>query len=75
MRLPRLLLGLAVVFFVWNPYDYSWGVTGSILLGLAVTVALQEWFCFKSPTWTRQRTLERGEDPDTARQFADAPTV
>lgn len=71
--IPTVLLGLAALFFVWNPWDYSWGVTGSILLGLAVTVALQEYFCFRSPGWTRARALERGEDPDTVRQFADAP--
>lgn len=68
---PTVLLGAAAVFFVWNPFDYSWSVTGSILIGLAATVALQEWFCHKSPQWTRERALERGEDPDAATQFAD----
>lgn len=69
---PTVLLGAAAVFFVWNPFDYSWAVTGSILIGLAVTVALQEWFCFKSPQWARDRALERGEDPDAEPQLADA---
>ncbi len=68
---PTVLLALAAVFFVVNPYDFSWSVTGSILVGLAIAVAIQEWFCFKAPTWTRQRALERGEDPETAQQFAD----
>lgn len=70
---PTVLLAAAAVFFVVNPYDFSWSVTGSILVGLVVTVVIQEWFCHKAPEWTRQRALERGEDPDTARQFADAP--
>ncbi len=69
---PTVLLGLAAVFFVWNPWDFSAAVTGSILVGLAVTVGLQEYFCWKSPQWTRDRALERGEAPDTVRrQFAD----
>ncbi|PFG34310.1 APC family permease [Sanguibacter antarcticus] len=70
--IPVALLSAAVVFFVWNPYDYSFAVTGSILVGLAVTVGVQEYFCAKSPEWTRQRALERGDDPDSASQFADA---
>ncbi|NKY21506.1 APC family permease [Cellulomonas denverensis] len=69
--IPTVLLALAAVFFVWNPFDYSWPVTGSILLGLLVTVALQEWFCHKSPQWTRDRAIERGDDPDAVQQFAD----
>ena len=68
---PTILLAAAAVFFVWNPYDFSFAVTGSILVGLAVTVGFQEYFCLKSPEWTRLRALERGEDPDTVRQFAD----
>jgi hypothetical protein len=68
---PTILLAAAAVFFVWNPYDFSFAVTGSILIGLAVTVGFQEYFCLKSPEWTRLRALERGEDPDTVRQFAD----
>jgi glutamate:GABA antiporter len=63
---PVVLLSAAAVFFVWNPFDYSVPVTGSILLGLAVTVALQEWFCHRSPQWARDRARERGEDPDAA---------
>ncbi|MBU4213217.1 MAG: APC family permease, partial [Actinobacteria bacterium] len=71
---PTALLAAAVVFFVWNPFDYSWAVTGSILAGLAVTVAFQEYFCFRSPRWTRERALERGDDPESVRQqFADSP--
>ncbi|MDO8108420.1 APC family permease [Isoptericola sp. b441] len=69
---PTVLLAAAAVFFVWNPFDFSWPVTGSILIGLAVTVVLQEWFCFKSPQWARDRALERGEDPDAEPQLADA---
>jgi amino acid transporter len=69
---PTVLLSLAALFFVWNPFDYSWSVTGSIVAGLVVTVAFQEWFCHRSPQWTRERAIERGEDPDTAVQFADA---
>ena len=70
--IPAVLLAAAAVFFVWNPYDFSFAVTGSILIGLAVTVGVQEYFCFKSPEWTRLRALERGDDPDTARQFTDS---
>lgn len=69
--IPTVLLALAAVFFVWNPYSYSWPVTGSILLGLLITVAFQEWFCHKSPQWTRDRATERGDDPDAVQQFAD----
>jgi len=70
--IPTVLLALAAVFFVWNPWDFSFAVTGSILVGLAVTVGFQEYFCWKSPQWTRDRALERGEDPDfIRRQFAD----
>ena len=71
---PTALLVIAVLFFVWNPFSYSWAATGSILVGLAVTVAFQEYFCFRSPRWTRERALERGDDPDSVRQqFADTP--
>lgn len=71
---PTALLVVAVVFFVWNPFNYSWAATGSILVGLAVTVAFQEYFCFRSPRWTRERALERGDDPESVRQqFADTP--
>ena len=69
--IPTALLALAAVFFVWNPWDFSLAVTGSILVGLAVTVGLQEYFCLRSPQWTRDRAVERGEDPDESRQFAD----
>ena len=69
---PTVLLALAAVLFVWNPWDFSLAVTGSILVGLAVTVGFQEYFCWKSPQWTLDRARERGEDPDVLRrQFAD----
>ncbi|WP_372595387.1 hypothetical protein [Actinotalea sp.] len=51
---PTVLLALAAVFFVWNPWDFSFAVTGSILVGVAVTVGFQEYFCWKSPQWTRR---------------------
>ena len=69
---PAVLLAASAVFFVWNPYDYSLAVTGSIVVGLVVTVGFQEYFCATSPAWTRLRALERGEDPETTSQFADA---
>lgn len=72
---PTALLAAAAVFFICNPYNFSFAVTGSILLGLVVTVGIQEYFCLKSPEWTRLRALERGEDPDTAVQFADVPQL
>ena len=72
---PTVLLVAAAVFFVWNPWDVNGTATVSILGGLVVTVVIQEIFCAKSPTWTRQRALERGEDPETAVQFADALTT
>jgi amino acid transporter len=62
---PTVLLALAALFFVWNPWDASLAVTGSILLGLAVTVAIQEYFCAKAPQWTRERALERATQPET----------
>jgi glutamate:GABA antiporter len=68
---PALLLVVAAVFFVWNPFDFSAEVTGSIVIGLVVTFVIQEIFCKKSPEWTRQRAVERGEDPDAAAQFSD----
>lgn len=61
---PTALLALAALFFVWNPWDASFAVTGSILLGLGVTVAIQEYFCRKAPQWTRERAAERGETPE-----------
>ncbi|HEY0189199.1 MAG TPA: APC family permease [Cellulomonas sp.] len=69
---PTVLLSAAAVLFVWNPWEFSASVTGSIVLGLVLTVVLQEWFCHRSPHWTRARALERGEDPDAAVQFADS---
>ncbi|MCV2395714.1 APC family permease [Actinotalea sp. M2MS4P-6] len=69
--IPTVLLAAAVVFFVWNPFDFSWAVTGSILIGLAVTVVLQEWFCHKSPQWTRERALERGDEPEAEPELAE----
>jgi hypothetical protein len=68
---PTVLLVAAAVFFVWNPWDANGTATLSILGGLAVTVVIQEIFCAKAPRWTRDRAIERGEDPDTAVQFAD----
>ncbi len=59
-----VLLVVAAVFFVWNPFDFSMEVTGSILIGLAVTFVIQEIFCKRSPEWTRQRAIERGETPE-----------
>ena len=41
---PTVLLALAAVFFVWNPWDGSFAVTGSILLGLVATFVVQEYF-------------------------------
>ena len=67
---PAALLAAAAVFFIWNPYDSSWAVTGSILIGLAVTVGIQEYFCARAPRWTRDRALERGEDPDAEPELA-----
>lgn len=64
--IPTGLLALAAIFFVVNPWDFSLAVTGSILIGLAVTVAIQEYFCFRAPRWARERALERGDDPDAA---------
>lgn len=69
---PTVLLVAAAVFFVWNPWDVNGTATLSILGGLVVTVVIQEIFCARSPRWTRLRALERGEDPETAVQFADA---
>jgi amino acid transporter len=69
---PAVLLATAAVFFVWNPFDFSIEVTGSILVGLVITVVIQEVFVAKSPEWTRQRALERGDDPDSVVQFANA---
>jgi len=69
---PAFLLAVAAVFFVWNPWDYTLAVTGSLLVGLAVTVIFQEYFTWRSPKWTLDRALERGEDPDDVRlQFAN----
>lgn len=58
---PATLLALAAVFFVGNPWDFDPAVTGSILLGLAVTVALQEYFCHMAPQWKRERAAENAE--------------
>ena len=69
---PTVLLAASAVFFVWNPFDFSLPVTGSILVGIAATIGIQEYFCRRAPGWTRARALERGEDPDTAVQFSDA---
>lgn len=55
---PTILLVAATVFFVVNPFDFSWAVTGSILIGLAITVVIQEIFCAKSPVWAAARAAE-----------------
>lgn len=70
---PTVLLVVAAVFFVWNPFDFNKEMTISILIGLAVTVVIQEIFCKMSPKWTRERALERGDDPDTVMQFDTTP--
>ena len=64
-----VLLVAAAVFFVWNPFDFSWEVTGSILIGLAITFVIQEIFCKRSPEWTRQRAAERSETPEPAAEL------
>jgi amino acid transporter len=62
--ITTLLLGAAAAFFVWNPFDYTWQATGSILIGLAITFAIQEIFCRKSSQWTVQRAIERHEQSE-----------
>lgn len=58
---PVVMLALAAVFFIWNPFDFQPAVTVSILIGLAITVAIQEYFCFKAPKWRLEREAERAE--------------
>lgn len=50
------------MFFVVNPFDFSAEVTGSILIGLVVTVVIQEIFCAKSPGWAAERAAEAETD-------------
>mgnify|MGYP000865150041 FL=1 len=59
---PTVLLIAATVFFVVNPFDFSAEVTGSILIGLVVTVVIQEIFCAKSPGWAADRAAEAEAD-------------
>ena len=66
---PTLLLIAAAAFFVCDPWDFSWEVTGSILIGLAITFVIQEIFCKRSPEWTRQRAAERSETPEPAAEL------
>jgi hypothetical protein len=63
---PVVLLVLAAVFFIWNPWGYTLSATIAILVGLAITVAVQEYFCFKAPSWARARAAERGAAPAPA---------
>lgn len=69
---PTALLVLAALFFVWYPWDFDLAVTGSIVLGLVVTVAIQEYFCHRAPGWTADRALERRERESAAAQPVDA---
>ncbi len=55
---PTVLLVVAAIFFVVNPFDFSWEVTGSILVGLVITVVIQEIFCLKAPGWAAAREAE-----------------
>lgn len=74
--IPTVLLVAATIFFVVNPFDFSWEVTGSILLGLVVTVVIQEIFCAKSPAWAAARAAEAAldesglDDPTTSEPTA-----
>lgn len=55
---PVVLLVAAAFFFVVNPFEFDWSVTVSILVGLAITVAIQEYFVFKSKVWQKERAAE-----------------
>lgn len=70
---PTVLLVAAAVFFVVNPFDFSIEVTGSILVGLVVTVVIQEIFCAKAPGWAAARAAEAADASDAARPDAAAP--
>lgn len=77
---PTVLLVVAAGFFVCDPWNFSWDVTGSIAVGLVVTVVIQEYFCRRAPIWTSQRAAERAAldavaDPAVPASPTTTPTV
>jgi amino acid transporter len=60
--LSVVVLVIAAVFFTVNPWSFDPGVTFPILVGLAITLVIQEIFCHMSPRWSRLRAVERGEE-------------
>ncbi len=69
---PAVLLVVAATFFVVDPWDFSWDVTGSIAVGIAATVVIQEYFCRRAPVWTAARAAERAAEA-TAASATEAP--
>lgn len=56
--IPTVLLAAAAVFFVVNPFEFDSEVTISIVVGLIVTVVIQEIFCHLAPKWAAARAAE-----------------
>lgn len=57
--IPVVLLLLAALFFVVNPFEFDPAVTVSILVGLGITVVIEEYFVYKSKVWQVQRKAEQ----------------
>jgi amino acid transporter len=55
---PVVLLGLAALFFVWNPFEFDGSFTAAILAGIAVAVIIQEVFVHRAPVWAAARAAE-----------------
>jgi amino acid transporter len=55
---PTVLLVLAAIFFVVNPFEFDPMVTVPIVIGIVIAVVIQEIFCAKAPTWAAQRQAE-----------------
>lgn len=55
---PVTLLGLAALFFVWNPFEFDANFTVAILAGIAVAVIIQEVFVHRAPRWAAARAAE-----------------
>ena len=56
--MPVVLLGLAALFFVWNPFEFDASFTVAILAGIAVAVIIQEVFVRWAPRWAAARAAE-----------------
>lgn len=55
---PLVLLVLSVIFFVVNPFEFDWTATVPIIIGIVITVVIEEILVARAPKWTAERAAD-----------------